>query len=276
MQRCAASQTRTGPTISRLVLTHPDPAGSEAEDLLQRLQSETDPDVIQRLRDRIAVLNLGLVESIASRYRGRGLEWEDLVQVGRLALCKAVIGYRPGRGSSFSAYATPTIAGEIKRHFRDHAWGVRPPRRLQELQREMRSCEEELGQVLAREPSRKELAEALHVGADAVDQAHLAQHLSATISLDAPSTHSATRSLADRLPADDDAFDLIDMREPLRPAMKPLDVRERRIVYLRFVGGYTQEQIGHELGISQMQVSRLLSTILTKLRADLTSPARAS
>lgn len=276
MAWCAATSPETCPTIPRLVLAAADSDTDDTEELLRRLACESDPAVIRRLRDRVAVLNLGLVDAIASHYRGRGLEWEDLVQVGRLALVKAIRGYHPGQGASFCAYATPTISGEIKRHFRDHAWGVRPPRRLQELHRDLRACEEQLGQALGHVPTRAELAEALHVTREVLDEVQVAGHVTTVVSLDASLGNGPSPPVPDRVTEEDDPFARIDTRETLRPAVNHLDAREQRIVHLRFGSGLTQEQIGHELGISQMQVSRLLVAILAKLRADLTSRPRAS
>ena len=274
MTRYATPDRQLVSPIPRLILTRSETAPDDTEELLRRVASETDPDAIRRLRDRVAVLNLGLVDAIAAHYRGRGLEWEDLVQVGRLALVKAILGYHPGQGAGFSAYATPTISGEIKRHFRDHAWGVRPPRRLQELHRELRACEEQLCQSLGHLPSRAELAAAMQVTPEVVDEVQVAQHVTTVVSLDASLGSGPAPSLPDR--AEDDPLSRVLTRESLRPAVRHLEGRERRIVHLRFGRGWTQEQIAHELGISQMQVSRLLVAILAKLRADLTSHPRAS
>ena len=123
------------------------------ESLLARIARSRSVRERRRLKDEVVLLNLGLADSIAARYVGRGIEWDDLVQVGRVGLLKAVDGYRVDKGASFPAYASPTVAGEIKRYFRDCGWMVRPPRRLQELRNQLRSVEPDLQQRLHRAPS---------------------------------------------------------------------------------------------------------------------------
>jgi RNA polymerase sigma-B factor len=223
----------------------------------------------RRLQQEAVVLNLGLADGIAARYAGRGIDWDDLVQVGRVGLLKAVRGYRTGRGASFTAYATPTIAGEIKRYFRDYGWMVRPPRHLQELHTELGSVEPDLQQRLHRSPSAGELAGALGVKPTELSDALVARGGYHTLSLDAPTRTDSGLTLGDGLPDDTNPFEVVERAEWLRPALARLTDRERRIVRLRFVEGLTQEQMGAHLGVSQMQVSRLLAGILSRLRDDL-------
>jgi len=217
------------------------------------------------------LLNLPLADCIAARYAGRGIDRDDLVQVGRVGLVKAVMGYQINKGATFPAYATPTIAGEIKRYFRDYGWMVRPPRRLQELSSQLSSVEPDLQQRLLRAPSGGELALALGVKPAEMSDALVARGGYAALSLDAPLRRDSGLSVSDGLTDEGDPYEVVERAEWLRPAMAGLTERERRIIVLRFVDGLTQEEIGRDLGISQMQVSRLLTDILGRLRADLGS-----
>ena len=239
------------------------------ETLLAQLAGSRTVRERHRLQQEVVLSNLGLADSIAARYAGRGIDWDDLVQVVRVGLLKAVVGYRSGKGSSFPAYAIPTIAGEIKRYFRDYGWMVRPPRRLQELHSELSSVEPDLQQRLHRAPSAGELAGALGVGPGELSDALVARSGYTALSLDAPTLTDSSLSLGDGLYDESDAYGAVERAEWLRPAMARLTDRERQIIRLRFVDGLTQEQIGRHLGVSQMQVSRLLVSILSRLRDDL-------
>lgn len=239
------------------------------ESLLARLAHSRSVHERRRLQQEAVVLNLGLADSIAARYAGRGIDWDDLVQVGRVGLLKAVIGYQTNKGAGFPAYATPTIAGEIKRYFRDYGWMVRPPRRLQELHSELGSLEPDLQHRLQRWPSAHELADALGIKPGELSDALVARSGYTALSLDAPTRTDSGVTLGDGLPDDNDPYAAVERTEWLRPALAGLTDRERRIIRLRFVDGLTQEQIGRHLGVSQMQVSRLLAGILRRLRDDL-------
>ena len=239
------------------------------ESLLARIARSRSVRERRRLKDEVVLLNLGLADSIAARYVGRGIEWDDLVQVGRVGLLKAVDGYRVDKGASFPAYASPTVAGEIKRYFRDCGWMVRPPRRLQELRNQLRSVEPDLQQQLHRAPSAGELAGALGIEPDELSDALAARSGYTAVSLDAPTRADSGMSLGDGLPEDGDPYEVVERAEWLRPALAKLTDRDRRVVELRFVDGLTQEQIGRHLGVSQMQVCRLLAGILDRLRDDL-------
>lgn len=244
----------------RLVLT---------ESLLARLADSRSVRERRRFKHEVVLLNLDLADNIAARYAGRGIEWDDLVQVGRVGLLKAVDGYRADKGSGFPAYASPTIAGEIKRYFRDCGWMVRPPRRLQELRNQLRSVEPDLQQRLHRAPSAGELAGALGIEPDELSDALAARSGYTALSLDAPTRADSGLPLGDGLPDDSDPYEVVERAEWLRPALAMLSDRDRRIIELRFVDGLTQEQIGRHLGVSQMQVCRLLAGILDRLRDDL-------
>jgi RNA polymerase sigma-B factor len=237
------------------------------EELLQEAEVASDPDVAECLRQQAVLLTLDLADTVSRRYFGRGLDADDLTQVGRLALVKAARGYRSGHGHGFAAYAVPTIAGEIKRHFRDCGWTVRPPRRLQELRSDVAAAEERLRQSLRREPSAIELAGEVGVDEGSVDEARQCGAAYHALSLDAPGPSGLTVGESRACPWEE--IDDIDARDALRRVLLDLTAREQLIVRLRFVDEQTQAQIGSVLGVSQMQVSRLLSSILARLRAGM-------
>jgi RNA polymerase sigma-B factor len=253
---------------------HHDDPHARADRLLAEAEACTDRDRARALRQQAVVLTLDLADRIARRYAGRGLDLEDLVQVGRMALVKAANGYRTGCGHGFAAYAGPTIAGEIKRHFRDCGWAVRPPRRLQEVRADLASEQERLTHDLHRDPTIAELAEALGVQPDEVVRARECSAAYRAVSIDLPADH-------DSHPVEVVARESHDIDRMLRldsvlHALHALTERERRIVHLRFVEDRTQSEIGEVLGVSQMQVSRLLSAILGKLRHGLGEDERAA
>jgi RNA polymerase sigma-B factor len=236
------------------------PDHRRAELLLAEVEACRDGCRRRELREQAVVLTLDLVDSVARRYRGRGMEGDDLVQVGRMALVKAAHGYRCGQGSSFAAYAVPTIAGEIKRHFRDQGWLVRPPRRLQELRSEAAAEQEHLRHQLLREPTDAELARSLGISVDEVREVRTSSMAYEGVPLDAldaggPGDTLRGGSFEEGLAAAD----------ALRSALETLTERELLIVRLRCVEEMTQSQIGAALGVSQMQVSRLLGAILERL-----------
>lgn len=239
------------------------------ESILVRLAGCPSDGERRELQEQAVLLNLFLADGIAARYAGRGVDWDDLVQVGRLGLLKAVVGYRAGEGAGFAAYANPTIAGEIKRYFRDHCWMIRPPRRVQELHGHLRLVEPDLQQRLQRAPSAVELARELGVEAGELSEAMVAAGGYTPLSLDVPTPADSGLSLGDGLPDDGDPYTAVEAAEWLRPALARLTHRERQIIRMRFVDGLTQEQIGRQLGVSQMQVSRLLPAILGRLRDEL-------
>lgn len=243
-------------------------------ELIARMHSLPDGDPIREAaRAELITLHLPLVQHLARRYRDRGEPYDDLVQVGTVGLIKAIDGFDPERGLELSTYATPTILGEIKRHFRDRTWAVRVPRRLQELQSQVTQRADELSISLQRSPTVRELAASLDVSeADVLDalearQAYLAQSIEASAETDGPG------SVVTSLGVLDARFDEVDDREALRPLLEALPERERTILVMRFVEDMSQTQIGEELGISQMHVSRLLSRTLLQLREGLAGEA---
>jgi RNA polymerase sigma-B factor len=218
-----------------------------------------------RLRDRLVEMHLPLVEYLARRFAGRGEPLDDLIQVGTIGLIKAVDRFDTGRGVEFSTYATPTVVGEIKRHFRDKGWTVRVPRRLQELRATLSSATAQLTQDLGRSPTVAELAANLHVGEEEVLEGLESANAYAAVSLEATDDADG-QSVLDTLGAVDEALEGVEYRESLKPLLDSLPERERRILVLRFFGNLTQSQIAAELGISQMHVSRLLARTLSQLR----------
>jgi RNA polymerase sigma-B factor len=226
----------------------------------------------RRARDDLVTLNLPLVQFLARRFRDRGEPLEDLVQVGTIGLIKAVDRFDPERGVEFSTYATPTIVGEIKRHFRDKGWAIRVPRRLQELRMSLGQATAELSQRSGRAPTVAELATHLDISEDDVIEGLEGAQAYATTSLDAQvagDEGDGSATLADRLGTEDLDLEAVEHRESLRPLLAALPSRERRILALRFFHGMTQSQIAEEVGVSQMHVSRLLAKSLATLRAGL-------
>ena len=232
--------------------------------------AETDPRRVQ-VRDELIEMHLPLVHHLARRYRDRGESMEDLVQVGTVGLIKAIDGFDSDRGVEFSTYATPTILGEIKRHFRDRTWAVRVPRRLQELNVQVTAATEELTVALQRSPTVREIAEKLGITQADVLDALEARHAYSTDSIEADRDDDSSPGLAATLGDEDGAFDAVDEREALRPLIAALPERERRILHLRFFEERSQSEIAEELGISQMHVSRLLARTLATLREGMTA-----
>ena len=251
-------------------------ADSDRETRTQRLlelASETEDDESRhRLHDEVVLLNVEIAESIVMRYRNRGVPAEDLVQVGCLGLVKAARGFDPTKSDSFLAYAVPTILGEVKRFFRDNAWVVRPPRRIQELQAEISSTTAALTHSRGHVPSVEEIADELDVDPKDVEEALAADGCFSPSSLDRPKSDGETSSLNDVLGRDEPGFDRAEAVVALAPLCRNLCDRDRRILYLRFFHEWTQARIAEEFGVTQMQVSRLLTRILKELRSKLGDP----
>ncbi|MFG3101538.1 RNA polymerase sigma factor SigF [Streptomyces sp. NPDC048182] len=223
------------------------------------------------VRNTLVELNLALVKFAASRFRSRSEPMEDIIQVGTIGLIKAIDRFELSRGVEFPTFAMPTIIGEIKRFFRDTSWSVRVPRRLQELRLDLAKAGDELAQRLDRAPTVTELAEHLGLSREEVVEGMAASNAYTASSLDAqPEDDDAEGTLADRIGYEDHGIEGIEYVESLKPLIAELPVRDRKILSLRFVAGLTQSEIGEELGISQMHVSRLLSRTLVRLRKGLT------
>ena len=221
-------------------------------------------------RDDLVALHLPLVEHCARRFRNRGEPFEDLVQVGTIGLIKSVDRFDTDRGVEFSTYATPTIIGEIKRHFRDKGWAIRVPRRLQELRMQIRSTTAELTQSLGRSPTPSEIAERIGCTMEEVVEGIESSNAYSTLSLDASdNSEDSALSMLDTLGVDDQGIEHVELRESLKPLLERLPPREKNILMLRFFKNMTQSQIATEVGVSQMHVSRLLTRTLEHLREAL-------
>ncbi|MFG3051316.1 RNA polymerase sigma factor SigF [Kitasatospora sp. NPDC048239] len=224
------------------------------------------------VRDTLIELNLPLVRYASARFRSRNEPMEDIVQVGTIGLIKAIDRFDPERGVEFPTFAMPTVVGEIKRFFRDTSWSVRVPRRLQELRLALTKAGDELAQKLDRSPTVAELATCLGVSEEDVVEGLAVGNAYTASSLDSsPGEEDGDGPLAERLGYEDLALEGVEYRESLKPLLAKLPPRERRIIMLRFFGNLTQSQIGEEIGISQMHVSRLLTKTLTQLREGLTN-----
>ena len=237
--------------------------------LLERAAAETDPLERKRLQDEVVVLHMGLARAIAARYRGRGIADDDLTQAASMALLKAARNFDPARGVEFLTYAVVTMKGEVKRQFRDFGWMVRPPRPIQKLQADLSRADSELTHLLGRSPKVGEVAAHLGVAEEDVLEALSADGCFTPTSLDAPVGSDGTGVLGDLLPCDDSAMNDAEARVMLAPAVRELPEREREILYLRFFKQQTQAQIASEVGVTQMQVSRILARVLTQLRGRL-------
>ncbi len=223
-----------------------------------------------RLREELVEAHLPLVEYLARRFRNRGEPLDDLVQVATIGLIKSVDRFDLERGVEFSTYATPTIVGEIKRHFRDKGWAIRVPRRLQELKLSLTKATSELSQKNGRSPTVGELATHLGMSEEEILEGLESANAYSAVSLDAPDGgDDDSPAVADSLGMLDDALEGVEYRESLKPLLEQLPPREKRILMLRFFGNMTQSQIASELGISQMHVSRLLARTLAQLRSGL-------
>ncbi|MFJ4437124.1 RNA polymerase sigma factor SigF [Streptomyces sp. NPDC088923] len=243
---------------------------SEARALFVRLRTlEPESAAYAELRNQLVRMHLPLVEHLARRFRNRGEPLDDLTQVATIGLIKSVDRFDPERGVEFSTYATPTVVGEIKRHFRDKGWAVRVPRRLQELRLSLTSATAELSQQHGRSPTVHELAQRLSISEEEVLEGLESANAYSTLSLDVPDTDDESPAVADTLGAEDEALEGVEYRESLKPLLEDLPPREKRILLLRFFGNMTQSQIAQEVGISQMHVSRLLARTLAQLRDKL-------
>jgi RNA polymerase sigma-B factor len=249
-------------------------AAERAHDLLVRAVglAAGQGAVAERLREEAVLVALPYAHRLAGRYRNRGEPSEDVTQVACLALVKAVRAYRPGLGHGFVAFAAPTILGEIRRYFRDNAWGLRVPRRLQELDIRIRAAIPVLTQVLGRWPTDRDLARYLQVTDGEINDARAAGLQYRPVSLSLPIARDEA-TLGDLIGEADRDLEATSDRLALRQLMAALPERDQTLLNLRFAAGLTQTQIADRLGVSQMQVSRLLRHAITRLRHDLIGDA---
>jgi len=233
--------------------------------LLARHAQTRDPQLREALVERF----LPLARSIAKRYRKAEEPFDDLLQVASLGLLKAIDRFDPERGIAFSSFAVPTIVGELRRHFRDRCWSVRPPRELQERALEVDKVRSELTTRLGRSPSVREVGQALELTDERVLEALQAQQGMRATSLDAPrpGVEDPDATLGEATGHVDPELQLAEHRATLARLFGRLDERERRVLHLRFEEDLTQEQIGQLVGVSQMQVSRIIRGAIAKLAA---------
>lgn len=229
--------------------------------------SPSDSPRRRELRDHLVTEHMNYARYVAARFKASHRS-EDLEQVAYLALVKAVDRFDPDYGSTFLGYLTPVITGEIKRYFRDATWDVHVPRRVQELSLRLRGASEDLTQRLGRSPTATELADALDATAEEIVEAMEAASAYTTASLDWPSIADDADSapLGELLGGSDPGFQAVTERESLKPLLARLPERDKQVLMMRFFRTMTQSQISEELGVSQMQVSRILTRILGELR----------
>ena len=232
------------------------------ETLLAEYAKTRRPDLEEELFLRFQPL----ARSLAMRYRGSGERSEDLLQVANLALVKALRGYDPERGKRFAAYAAPTILGEIRRHFRDHSWRLHMPRSLQERTLEVERTSTELGEELGRAPTANEVAERAGIEVEDVLDVYQAREAQRSMSLDMPVHRDEAESvpMIETVGTLEGGFDAVEAQMAIEQT-SGLDERERAVIRMRFEDGMNQYEIGEALGVSQMQVSRVMRRGLAKL-----------
>ena len=236
----------------------------KTRELFRRFKEEGDMDA----REKLVMSHLNLVRFIANKFKNRGEPIDDLIQVGYLGLLKAIDRFDPSRGLEFTTFATPTIMGEIKRHFRDKGWSVRVPRRLQELSAKVNQATDTLTSQLQRSPTIAEIADYLDATVDEVLEAMESSSAYSSVSLEAPSgaDDDDTPSVIDRYATEDSDLAFTDDRIIIEEALASFSPRERDVIEMRFLKGMTQIEIAEKLGIFQVQVSRLLCRTLKKIQ----------
>ena len=247
---------------------------ARTRELFERAAATSSEDERAELLDAVIVMHLNLAHSEAGRYRARGIAVEDLRQVAALALTKATRGFDVTAGHEFLSYAVPTIRGELRKHFRDHGWMIRPPRRVQELQARINAAESELAYSLGRSPKPAEIADHLDECTESVIEALASDGCFVPASLDHPAGGDGLSTLGDLLTVEDAEHQAAEARLVLGPVVQRLGERDRAILEMRFYEGLTQREIAGRIGVTQMQVSRLLTRILSQIRAEVGEVAR--
>lgn len=242
-----------------------------ADDALLVALKSASGDEREQLKAKIVERHIGLVRFLVRRYASKGENYDDLVQVGMLGLLGAIDRYEADRGVRFASFARPSILGEMKRHFRDKTWATRVPRRLQELSLGVTCAESELVQELGRSPTASEVAARLGATEEEVLEANEAARSYSAVSIDQPldAGDGETGSLADMLGGEDGDLEKLENLTALEPALAELNAYDRRLLHMRFFRGMVQSQIAAELGVSQMQVSRQLARVLSRLHNSL-------
>jgi RNA polymerase sigma-B factor len=269
--RGAGGESHELPVIDEPEKLAPEDARQLSKSLFDRLTVlEEGTHEYQYVRNTLIEINLTLVRYSARRFRSRGDDMDDIVQVGTIGLIKAIDRFDLSREVEFTTFAIPYVVGEIKRFFRDTTWDVRVPRRLQEMRMDLARANDKLTSKLGRSPRVSELAEHLDVSEEEIVEGQVAANGYNSSSLDATvNDEEGEASLADVLGERDEAMDLVEDFHALKPLLAELSERDRKIIELRFGEELTQAQIGEHLGLSQMHVSRLLSRALSGLRAGM-------
>jgi RNA polymerase sigma-B factor len=259
-----------------MTLQHPpDPCRDSRHSRTNRLLVEAsripDPTARDQVIHDVVVLNMPVARSLAWRYRDRGVAVEDLEQVAYTALLRAARRFDPSKADDFLTYAVPSMRGDLKKYFRDVAWVVRPPRHIQEVQTKALSVERSLEHAEGRRPTTARIAEIVQEDVDVVEEALAAKGCFRPTSLDGTASSDTATPLGTWITDARDERDLerVEIRVLLRPTLAGLRERDRRILQLRFVQGLTQQEIADDLGVTQMQISRLLTRILRDLREAL-------
>jgi RNA polymerase sigma-B factor len=237
--------------------------GLETPELFERWQEHRDA----RARELLVERFMPVARKLAWRYRGAREPIEDLVQVASVGLLNAIDRFDATRGTSFTSFAVPTIIGEIKRYFRDLGWSVHVPRSSQELALKVENAQRKLMPTIGRSPTVQELAQYLELSIEDVLDALEASAAHHSTSLDAPREdgNEEIGTLGDSLGTDDERFELIEFGATIAPAARQLTERERRVLALRFLEDLTQSEIAERIGVSQMQVSRILRQSVARL-----------
>lgn len=224
-----------------------------------------------QILNEVAEVNLPVADALASRYARRGVPEQDLTQVARAALVTATRRYRPEACGDFLGYAVPCIRGELRRHFRDCGWMVRPPRRVQEAEYRIMAVRPELSRALDREPTPEEYADVLDLDVGTATEALTLAGCFQAESLDRPvqSAEPVRATLGDRLGEEEQGFAAGEARAMLEPLLAQLPDRDRKVVHLSYFEGLTQKEVGQRIGVTQMQVSRILKRIIAGFREDL-------
>lgn len=249
-------------------------ASAPAEDIKQLFERlRRDGDI--RAREELVSRFLPLAKRLAARYQSAGEPYDDLVQVASLGLVKAVDRFDLARGVSFTTYAVPTISGELKRHFRDNSWAVHVPRGLRDRALQVHATIKELSERTGERPPKDELAERLSMSEGQVDDAIGALGAFDAISLDGPAYEANepdAQTRGDTVGVTDSDYELAEARATLQEALKQIPSRDRRVLHMRFVEDRTQLDIAADIGVSQMQVSRILRRALERLRQAIEAP----
>lgn len=259
-RRAAAAATRDLPGTPKGKLAWDK---ARTRELFRLYKQEGDEDA----RSELVMSHLNLVRFLASKFKNRGEPLDDLIQVGTIGLIKAIDRFDPDRGLEFTTYATPTVLGEIKRHFRDKGWSVRVPRRLQELSAKVNQATDELTKELQRSPSTEEVAAKLGVSVDEVLEAMESSSAYTSVPLEGGgSDEDETPAIIDHYASVDEDLTSADDRMVIEDTIRDFSPREQEVIRMRFNDGLTQIEIAKRLGISQVQVSRLLRRTLKKLQ----------